>query len=108
MVVIKERMLVVDTDAGLCFPPLAGIPIAKGEVGLLVAKCGQGHVTLVADGSCVTLIAILVCLVHIFGIDGRVGIAGTDKQAQAVNQKVELLGQFGIYPQLTLMRLVKA
>lgn len=60
VVVVEERTFVVETQGSFCFPPLAGIPVTEGEVGLLVAECVQGYVVLVTNGTGVTLIAILV------------------------------------------------
>ena len=39
VVVVEERTFVIDTYTGLCFPPLTGIPVVEGEVGLLVTEC---------------------------------------------------------------------
>lgn len=108
MVVVGERTFIADPHAGLCLPPLVRIPVAEGEVGLLVTECVQSHVVLVANGTGITLVAILVCLVRIFRINRRIGITCTDKYAQAIEQEVELLRQFGIHPQLALMGLVEA
>ena len=107
VVVVEERTFVIDTYTGLCFPPLTGIPGAEGEVGLLVTEWVQSYVVLVTNGTGVTLVAILVCLVRIFRINRRIGIAGTDKYVQTIEQEVEFLRQLGIYPQLTLMGLVE-
>lgn len=107
MVVVKERTFVVETQGSFCFPPLTGIPVTEGEVGLLVTECVQGYVVLVANGTGVTLVTILVRLVRIFRVNRRIGIACTDKYAQAIEQEVEFLRQPGIYPQLALMGLVK-
>lgn len=58
VVVFEERTFVVDTYTGLCFPPLAGIPVIESEVGFLVTECVQSYVVLVANGTGVTLVAI--------------------------------------------------
>lgn len=84
MVVAEERTFVIDTYTGLCFPPLTGIPVVEGEVGLLVTECVQSYVVLVANGTGVTFVAILVCLVRIFRVNRRIGIAGTDKYVQTI------------------------
>lgn len=89
VVVVEERTFVIDTYTGLCFPPLTGIPGAEGEVGLLVTEWVQSYVVLVTNGTGVTLVAILVCLVRIFRINRRIGIAGTDKYVQTIEQEVE-------------------
>ena len=45
---------------------------------------------------------------RILRVNRRIGITGTDKYAQAIEQEVELLRQLGIHPQLALMGLVEA
>ena len=108
VVVIEERMLVVEPDPGFHAPPLTGIPVGEGEVHFLVAERVEGDVVLVADGAGIAFIAILVRLVGVLRVNRGIGIAGADEQAQALEQEPELLGQPAVHPQLALMGLVEA
>ena len=108
VVVTKEGVLVVDSYARLRLPPLTSVPITESEVCLFVSEYIQRHIILVADGTVVTFVAILMSLVGVFSVDSRIGITRTDKHTQAIKQKIKLLRQFGIHPQLALMGLVES
>lgn len=104
----EEGAPVVEPHGGLSFPPLAVNPVAEGDVGLLVAESGEFHVFFVTDGTGIVLVAVLVILVRVFGVDGAIGIACTDKEPQSFEQKVEVLRKLCVHPQLPLMGLVEA